>query len=294
MLSGQSSGSVGRSSPEIRDDDIKMQIPLPLKQIAAFTRRDFFSWTTYKTTMITQLINIFIGVFSWGVAATYVQRPVQEMYNSDYISFLIAGVAISNLIMPIVQGVERELNPWTLETILMTDISTPVFVIGNISWRYIFSVLTFVPYLLIGTTLFHAQLYPNILAVVIAFIISAAILMGLAMISTGVRIVTKSTDPITWVLNILQNLFAGVSFPVVFLDTIFFPGASTISWFLPQTWVYHLCRLSMLTNPSLLDPAIMLEFLKGSIFAIVLLPAGYKLLWWGIDRSKKEGTLGWY
>ncbi|MFC1900008.1 hypothetical protein ACFLYN_00270 [Chloroflexota bacterium] len=271
-----------------------MRIPVQLKQIAAFTKRDFFSWTTYKTTMITQLVNIFIGVFSWGVAATYVQRPVQEMYDSDYISFLIAGVAISNLIMPIVQGVQRELNPWTLETILMTDISTPVFVIGNISWRYIFSVLTFVPYLLIGTSLFHAKLDANIMAVVIAFIISAAILMGLAMISTGIRIVTKSTDPVTWALNIMQNLFAGVSFPVVFLDEIFFPGISTISWFLPQTWVYHLCRLSMLTHPSLLDPKIMFEFLKGSIFAIVLLPVGYKLLWWGISRSKREGTLGWY
>ena len=76
-----------------------MELPIVIKQIAAFTKRDFFSWTTYKTTMITQIINIFIGVFSWGVAATYVQKPVQEMYNSDYISFLVAGVAISNLII---------------------------------------------------------------------------------------------------------------------------------------------------------------------------------------------------
>ncbi len=271
-----------------------MNIPIALKQIAAFTKRDFFSWTTYKTTVITQIINIFIGVFSWGVAATYVQRPVQEMYNSDYISFLVAGVAISNLIMPIVQGVQRELNPWTLETILMTDISTPVFVIGNISWRYIFSVLTFIPYIIIGTTLFHAKLNIDPAAAVLAFIISAAILLGLAMISTGIRIVTKSTDPITWAINILQNLFAGVSFPVVFLDTIFFPGVSTISWFLPQTWVYHLCRLAILTNPSFTDPDIIMEFVKGSVFAVILLPVGYKLLWWGIARSKKEGTLGWY
>jgi ABC-type multidrug transport system permease subunit len=196
--------------------------------------------------------------------------------------------------MPIVQGVERQLNPWTLETILMTNISTPVFVIGNISWTYILSVLTFIPYLIIGTSVFHAQLHPNILAVIIAFIISAAILTSLAMISTGVRIVTKATDPITWVINILQNLLSGVSFPVVFLDTIFFPGVSTISWFLPQTWVYHLCRLSMLTNPSLLEPKVLIEFLKGSIFVIILLPVGYKILQWGIDKSKREGTLGWY
>ena len=271
-----------------------MEIPIWLRQIAAFTRRDFYSWITYKTTVYTQIINIFVGVFSWGISAAYVQRPVPEMYGSDYISFLVVGVAIGNLIMPLAQGVQQQLNPWTLETVLMTNISTPVFVIGNVMWSYIFSIITLIPYLVIGTYIFHARLNVNIPSVIIAFMISAAILVGLAMVSTGLRIVAKSTDPVTWVINMLQNLFAGISFPVTYLDAIFFPGISTISWFLPQTWVYHLCRLAMLTNPSLLDPNILIEFLKGSIFAIILIPIGFKIFQWGLKRSKREGTLGWY
>jgi len=270
-----------------------MEIPIELKQIIAFTKRDFHSWTTYKALVITQIINVFIGVFSWGVGAAYVQKPVSEMYGSDYISFLVVGIAIGNLIMPLAQGFQA-LNPWTLETILMTGISTPVFVIGNVMWTYIFSILTFIPYLLIGIYFFHVKLNANIPSVIAAFTISAAILMGLAMISTGLRIVTKSTDPITWAINVLGNLFAGITFPVVYLNTIFFPGISAISWLLPQTWVYHLCRLSMLTNASLLDPKILIQFLEGSIFAVVLFPIGYKIFQWGVARSKREGTLGWY
>ncbi len=92
----------------------------------------------------------------------------------------------------------------------------------------------------------------------------------------------------------LQSLFGGISFPVVYLDTIFFPGVSTISWFLPQTWVYHLWRLAMLTNPSLTDMTILFDFLKGAIFAVILFPIGYKIFGWGVTRSKREGTLGWY
>jgi ABC-2 type transport system permease protein len=271
-----------------------MQVPIQLQQIAAFTKRDFFSWTTYKVAMTTQLVNILVGVFSWGIAASYVQRPVAEMYDSDYVSFLVVGVAISNLVMPLVQGVERQLNPWTLETVLMTGISIPVFVVGNIAWNYIFSVITFIPYLLIGTYMFGARLDVNIPSAIVAFAISATIMMSMAFISTGLRIVTKSTDPITWAVNILQNLFAGVAFPVVYLDTIFFNGASSISWFLPQTWVYHLSRLAMLTNASLTDPKVLIDFAKGAVFAIVLLPIGYRVLKWGVARSKKEGTLGWY
>lgn len=265
-----------------------------LKQILAFTKRDALSWTTYRAAAITQVIGILIGVFSWGVSAAYVQKPVSEMYSSDYISFLIVGLAVSNLIMPLAQGVERQLNPWTLETIFMTGISKTAFVLGNVMWTYIFSIINFIPYLVIGTYLFKAQLNPNLLATALAFVISAAILIGLAMISTGIRIVTKSTDPITWLINVMQNLFSGVMFPVVYLDTIFFQGASTVSWFLPQTWVYHLCRLSMLTNPSLTDPAIQLAFLAGALFAVLLLPIGYKIFSWGINKAKREGTLGWY
>lgn len=279
---------------EAKDSHREMRIPIGLRQIIAFTKRDFLSWTTYKTAMITQLLNILIGVFAWGVGASYVQKPVSEMYDSDYISFLIVGIAVGNLVMPLVRSVEKQLNPWTLETILMSGISTPVFVIGNVVWTYILSVFTFIPYLLIGIYVFGARLNVNIPAVIAAFTISTVILLGLAMISTGLRIVTKSTDPVMWAINILQNLFAGIAFPVVYLDTIFFPGFSTISWFLPQTWVYHLARLSMLTASSLLDPNIFIDFLKGSIFAVILLPVGYKILQWGINRSKREGTLGWY
>jgi len=271
-----------------------VEVPLAIKQIFAFMKRDFFSWTTYRTAMMTQIVGILVGVFSWGIGATYVQKPVPEMYGSDYISFLLVGVAVSNLIMPLVLGIQNQLNPWTLETILMTGVSTPVFVLGNIMWTYVFSALSFIPYLLIGTTFFHAQIQPNFIAIALALTISAAMMMGLAMISTGLRILTKSTDPITWAINILQSLFAGVAFPVIYLNTILFPGASTISWLLPQTWVYHLCRLSMLTNPSLTDPAIIMEFLKGAAFAAILLPIGHRVFWWGVKRAKREGTLGWY
>lgn len=176
----------------------------------------------------------------------------------------------------------------------MTNLSTTVFVIGNVMWNYLFSIITFIPYLVIGVVVFGAKLNMNPIAIILAFLISAAILMGLAMVSSGLRIVTKSTDPITWAINVLQNLFSGIAFPVVYLDTIFFPGVSTFSWFLPQTWVYHLCRLSMLTNPNLLDPVIAIQYLQGLAFALILFPVGYKIFNWGVNRAKSEGTLGHY
>jgi hypothetical protein len=50
----------------------------------------------------------------------------------------------------------------------------------------------------------------------------------------------------------------------------------------------------MLNNASLSDLNVLLDFAKGGLFAIILLPIGYRVLRWGVARSKKEGTLGWY
>jgi hypothetical protein len=95
------------------------------------------------------------------------------------------------------QGIQNQLNPWTLETILMTGVNTPIFVLGNIMWTYIFSIISFIPYLFIGTSFFHATINSNPIALILAFTISAVIMMGLAMVSTGLRILTKSMDPVT-------------------------------------------------------------------------------------------------
>jgi hypothetical protein len=59
----------------------------------------------------------------------------------------------------------------------------------------------------------------------------------------------------------------------------------------PWPWDYHLCRLAMLTHPSLADPTILIEFGKGAAFAVVLLPVGYRVLGWGIQRSKNASIL---
>jgi hypothetical protein len=251
-----------------------------------------YAWSTYKTAVITQLISVLVGILAWGITATYRNRPVPE-YNTDYISFLIVGLSISNIVMPLVQGVEKRLNPWTLETILMTGVSIPVFVIGNISWNYMFSIIVFIPQLLIGIYWFNARLNLDIYSTILAFAISAMILLGLAMVSTGMRLVTKSTDPMTWAINTLSQLAAGMSFPVQFLDQIF-PGASSLSWFLPQTWVYHLCRQAMLMGLSLTEPQMQYDLLKGLAFAVILFPIGYYIFRWGLRRAKRDGTLGWF
>ncbi len=270
-----------------------MRVRTSLNQIWALTKKDFFTWNTYKSQVFTDLTGAAIGLFSWAVLGTYRNRPVPEYGNVDYLTFLVVGVLIANFTLPLAQGLEKRINPWTIETVFMTGLGRPVFVVGSLTWLYTFGVLTFIPQLLVAILLFGVKLNVNPLSAVFAFAITTAMIFSLAMLDMGIRLVTKSKDPVMWVLTIGQQLAAGMIFPVQVLDK-FVPGISTYTWIIPYTWIYHVVRLSTLTGASIFDAPVGFAFLEAAIFALILIPFCYFVLRWGIDRAKRDGTLGWY
>lgn len=269
-----------------------MQSPIEFSKVWALTKRDIYNWSSYKSQILTSTATSIIGISSWGINADYRNISVPQ-YNTDYVSFLIVGILVTNLILPLGSGVQRQLNPWTLETILMTGIKTPTFVLGTSLWTYILSVLLFIPQLYLGIYIFGAHLVVNYVSLAIAILISSLIVFCLAMISTGIRIVTKVTDPITWGLAMAASLLAGMTYPVSQLNS-YIPGLSTVAWILPQTWIYDIMRLSTLEAGSLLNPAIAEPFLATLLYAVILVPVSVWVYRWGLQRAKKDGTLGWY
>jgi hypothetical protein len=267
-----------------------MEFPIEFGKAWAMAKRDMSSWGTYKTQAVLSILGGVLGIISWGLSSTYVNKPVTQ-YNTDYVSFLIVGILISSLILPLQAGVQSRINPFTLETIVMAGLKTPTFIVGTVVWPYTFSVLLFIPQLIIGVTYFHAHLIVNPISFVLALLISSGIIFALAMISTAFRIVTKSSDPVTWALSVAGSLFSGISFPVQWLNN-FVPGLSNVSWLLPQTWVYHIVRLSTLENASILNPSVATAFLVAAIFSAILLPISFITFRWGLNRAKRDGSLG--
>lgn len=269
-----------------------IESPIEFKKIWALTRRDMSKWATYKSSAITTLLAGTIGVASWGLTATFRNVAVPD-YNTDYVSFLVVGILISGLILPLGFGAQNRLNPWVLESILMTGPRTATLVLGTSLWPYILSVIFLSPQILIGVYVFGAHLDVNLLSFALAVLISGMIIFSLAMIGTGVRIVTKMVDPFTWGLGVAASLLAGMTYPVQYLNS-YVPGLSTVSWLIPQTWIYHIMRLSTLTNASIFDPATAEPFLVALLFALALLPLSYYVFSKSLRRAKREGSLGWF
>ena len=277
-----------------------LELPFEPRKAFALLRRDMTKWSTYKAQAMISIIGGILGVASWGFLGTFNQAGVSQSagiygpaYTSTYVSFLISGILVANLIMPLSSQIQQNVSPWTLETILMTGIRAPTFVLGTTGWSYCLSVILFVPQIVIGTTVFHAQFAVNILSAVVAIAISSLIVFSLAMISAGFRIVTKTRDPVTWAINLAASLFAGMTFPISHLNSVH-ANLSTISLFIPQTWIYDMIRLAVLDNGSLTNVHVLIPFLIASVLAMILLPISIRTFRWAVLRAKRDGSLGMF
>jgi ABC-2 type transport system permease protein len=273
-----------------------MESPIEFGKVWSMAKRDISRWSTYKTQAVISILGAALGIIAWGLTSTFVNKTYTVTtwvgsYTTDYVSFLITGILVSSLILPLQQGIQSRISPFTLETILMTGLKTPTFILGTVVWPYALSVILFIPQLIIGVVYFHAHLNVNPLSFALALLISSSIIFSLAIVSTAFRIVTKTSDPVTWGLNVAASLFSGITFPVQHLDD-YVPGLSTVSWFIPQTWVYHIVRLSTLEGAPISDPSVATAFVVAACVGVVLIPIGLYVFRWGIRRAKRDGTLG--
>jgi ABC-2 type transport system permease protein len=269
-----------------------MESPVEFGKAWALVKRDILNWSSYRSQVITSVFGAIIGIATWGAMGTF-NSAVVPQYGVNYVTFLVSGILLSNIIVPISSGVSSRLAPWSIETLLMTGISAPTYVLGTIGWAYILSIVFIIPQLAFILFIFPVQFHVDPISLVVAIGISGAIMFSLGMISSGIKLVTKVTDPVSWFLGVAQGLFAGMTFPISHLNSLY-PGLSTASWFIPQTYIYNTVRLSILSDSSLADPSVAQAFLAAGVVALILIPLGVYSFQWGLRRAKREGNIGWF
>lgn len=267
-----------------------MSAKTSLMQIWAMARKDFTVWESYRSQVLVALLSIAFSLFSWAILGSYSNQSVPE-YNTNFISFLVVGVITSGFVLPLSQG--TRINPWTFETVLMSGMRKSVIVVGSLLWQTIFAAITLIPQVLLAIFLFRVEFVVNFLSLFIAVLISMTLVVSLAMMDMGIRIVTKQSDPIIWGIILVSGIGSGLLYPIQELDK-YVPGISNFSWALPFTWIYHLIRVSVLEGGSILDPNVALSFAGAILYCAAVIVVSYYIMSWGLKRAKKDGTLGWY
>ena len=261
------------------------------RQAYAFFRRDLFEAVSYRLHILFMVVDMVLGAFTYAflgsAARGAMSGQLEAEYGTDYLGFLVVGMAVNQFVVFSLEAPRKAINPWNLEHLLMTPVRLPAVVVGCCAQHYAWNLFHVALYLGAGAVFFGLQFDISIVPCVLAVLFGFTIMWSLGMVSAGIQILTKKWDPITWSLSALSLMFAGVLFPVSALRPEILQNISHI---LPQTYILRLIRLSALRGVSFSE--VKWDLFGLGIASLILFPTGILMLRWGVSRAKRLGVLG--
>jgi ABC-2 type transport system permease protein len=259
-----------------------------VEKIYYFIKRDVISFSTYKTNMVLIVLSALFGALSYAYLGSNAEmQKVLQMYGMSFTAYLLIGMAFNTYIGQALTLVQRTINPWSLEEVLVSPTSLGTFVLGSSAWGFIWSTVVVVIYLAVGSFAFGVVLSVNIIGTVLVLALGIGTLIGFSMMGAGILILIKQGDPVTWLIGILTSVFGNVLFPPQVMPY----QLQIISYFVPQYYFFTSIRL-MMTGWSI--QMIMPEILALTLMCAVILPLGYFVYSWCLKTARKNGTLSWF
>jgi ABC-2 type transport system permease protein len=259
-----------------------------VEKIYYFMKRDIISFSTYKTNMVLMILSALFGALSYAyLGSNAYMQSVLEMYHMSLTSYLLIGMAFNTYIGQSLTLVQKTINPWSLEEVLVSPTGLGTFIVGSSAWGFIWSTAVVAIYLAVGSLAFGVVLSINLVGTVLVLALGIGTLIGFSMIGAGVLILIKQGDPITWLIGILTGVFGNVLFPPQVMPY----QLQVISYFVPQYYFFTCIRL-MMTGWSI--QMILPEILTLALMCAIILPLGYLIYSWCLRTARKNGTLSWF
>src|SRR5208283_527427 len=259
-----------------------------LEKIWYFMKRDIVSFSTYKTNIFVLLLTAVFGALSFAfVGQSSINQSVTNAYGTNYTTYLIIGLAFNTYLGQALTLVQKTINPWALEEVLVSPTSLTTFIIGSSIWGFVWSTGVVAIYLLIGVYFFGVILSVNIAGALIVLALGIGTFIGISMIGSGILILTKQGDPVTALMTIAISLFGNVLFPPQVLP----PFLRIIAYITPP-YYFMTCIKQMLTGSTIAMILPNLEIL--ALMCAIIVPLGYVIYAWCLKTARKNGTLSWF
>ena len=259
-----------------------------LEKVFYFMKRDMISFSTYKTNMILMILSALFGALSYAFLGSNAQmQSVLEIYHINLTTYLIIGIAFNTYLSQSLTLVQRTINPWSLEEVLVSPTRLATFVLGSSLWGFLWSTGVIVIYLAVGILAFGVVLSVNIIGTLLVVTLGIGTFIGFSMAGAGILILTKQGDPVTTLITIATSLFGNVLFPPQVMPL----QLQVIAYFTPQYYFFTTIRL-VLTGSSL--TTILPEISALILMCAIILPAGYLTYSWCLRTARKNGTLSWF
>ena len=265
-----------------------MGVLAELEKIWYFMKRDMVSFSTYKTNIAILLLTAVFGALSFAyLGQSAISQSVAQNFKTNLTTYLIIGLAFNTYLGQALTLVQKTINPWALEEVLVSPTRLSTFIIGSSIWGFIWSTAVVAVYLLIGVYFFGVILTINIVGTLIVIVLGVGTFIGFSMIGSGILILTKQGDPVTALITIATSLFGNVLFPPQVLP----PILQAIAYVTPP-YYFFTCIRHMLSGWTINMILPDLEIL--TLMCVIIVPLGYAIYAWCLKTARKNGTLSWF
>jgi ABC-2 type transport system permease protein len=256
---------------------------------------------TYRTWVITDTFNtvVSIGIYyflSFQVQPTQLQA---RGYGSSYLAFALIGVAFANYlwfcINRISHSMQSEIREGTFETIAASPMKMRSYLFGQAARGFLIGLYYMVGAFAVGVFAFNAPLHFEPAAIATAVLVLIFMILshlGLGIVIAGIVLVYKQADPVTFMLSLFMEFFAGALFPLQLLNK--YPALAIASELMPYTYALDALRKSLIQGVTIASPDILFDLGILVAYAIVLLPLGLLAFTKGYDRIRVEGSTSVY
>lgn len=265
-----------------------MGIGAELEKIWYFMKRDMVSFSTYKTNILILVFTAVFGALSFAyLGQSSVNQTVTQLYHTSYTTYLLIGLAFNTYLGQALTLVQKTINPWSLEEVLVSPTGLSTFIIGSSIWGFVWSTGVVAIYLAIGVYFFGVTLSVNIAGALIVLALGIGTFIGISMIGSGILILTKQGDPVTALMTIAITLFGNVLFPPQVL-----PIPLRIIAYVTPPYYFMTCIKQTLTGSTIAMILPNLEIL--ALMCAIIVPLGYAIYAWCLKTARKNGTLAWF
>ena len=153
-----------------------MKLTQELDKIYYFMKRDIISFSTYKTNILLSVVSAIFGALSYAFLGA--NATVPSVTGMPYVTWLIIGLAFNTYLSQSLTLVQRTINPWSLEEVLVSPTGLVTFIVGSSLWGFIWSTLVIVIYLSIGIAAFGVVLSINVIGTMIVVALGIGTFIG--------------------------------------------------------------------------------------------------------------------
>ena len=256
---------------------------------------------TYRTWVVTDTFNTIVSIAIYYFLSLQVQpsQIAASGYGTSYLAFSLIGIAFANYlwfcINRISHSMQSEIREGTFETIASSPIRMRSYLFGQAARGFLVGLYYMVGALAVGVYGFNAPLHFEPAALLTSSLVLVFMILshlGLGIFIAGVVLVYKQADPVTFMVSLFMEFFAGALFPLQLLSN--YPPLAIVSELMPYTYALDALRKSLIQGATLASQDILFDLAVLVVYAVILLPLGLWSFNVGYDRIRTEGTTSSY